>query len=74
MRDQIPESKTSQTVSDFIQKHFVGIKKNLAVMEPCMYTVTVSSITDNEMSIFVHDSILYINQKLLIIGCFIHAA
>ncbi len=42
MRDQIPESKTSQTVSDFIQKHFVGIKKNLAVMEPCMYTVTVS--------------------------------
>ncbi len=41
-RDDNPGSHTSQMVSEFIQKHFIGIKKDVAIMEACMYTVTVS--------------------------------
>ena len=44
MRDQNPQSLViSQSVSEFLQKHFIGIKKNCAIMEACLYTVTVSS-------------------------------
>ena len=42
-RDSDPHSKTSQMVSQFIQKHFKGVSVKPAIMELCMYTITVSS-------------------------------
>lgn len=41
-RDRYPHSVSLPTVDDFIQKHFQGVSREPAILELCMFTMTVS--------------------------------
>ena len=48
-RDRYPHSTSVSLVDGFIQKHFRGVSRNPAIVEFCMFTMTVSGCDEYDL-------------------------